>query len=136
MNNANDILLVYDKQCPACDFYCELVQIRASVGTLQLIDAREDTELLQRITAAGHDIDEGMVLIVRDQLYYGADAIHRLALLGTRNGLFNRLASWTFRSEQRSRLLYPALKYCRNLLLKLLGRTRINNLNIPGNDRF
>ena len=91
---------------------------------------------MQRITAAGYDIDEGMVLIVDNQLYYGADAIHRLALLSTNNGLFNRFASWTFRSKQRSRLLYPALKVFRNLLLKSLGKTRINNLNTPGNDRF
>jgi hypothetical protein len=70
------------------------------------------------------------------ELYYGADAIHALALMGTNRGFFNRLAFWTFRSQAASRVFYPVLRACRNLLLKTLGRTRINNLGIPGNDRF
>jgi hypothetical protein len=28
------------------------------------------------------------------------------------------------------------LRACRNLLLKFLGRMKINNLGVPGNDRF
>ncbi len=136
MNEHADIYLVYDKQCPACDYYCNLVRIRESVGALKLVDAREGDALLQRISAAGYDIDEGMVLIIGEQMYYGADAIHRLAMLGTKTGLFNRLAYWSFRSPKRSRLLYPILKAGRNLLLKVLGRTRINNLGVENNERF
>lgn len=130
------IQLVYDTECPMCDFYCRLVRIRESVGELELVDAREGGELLERITAAGLDVDEGIVLIVDDEMYYGADGIHRLALMGTRSGVFNRLAYWSFRSRRLSRVLYPVLKAGRNLLLKLLGRTRINNLGLPDNERF
>jgi predicted DCC family thiol-disulfide oxidoreductase YuxK len=131
-----DILLIYDKQCPACDFYCNLVRIRESVGRLVLVDARDSTPIMDEITATGLDIDQGMVLKVGDTLHYGDDAIHALALMGTRSGVFNRLAHWAFRSRRRARILYPALRACRNLLLKLLRRTKINNLDIPGNDRF
>ena len=35
-----------------------------------------------------------------------------------------------------SRILYPALRTCRNLLLKVMGRTKINNLRVTGNERF
>ncbi|MGH8665763.1 MAG: hypothetical protein ACREUX_15990 [Burkholderiales bacterium] len=34
--------------------------------------------LMDEITAAGLDIDQGMVLKLRGQMYYGADAIHVL----------------------------------------------------------
>lgn len=136
MSERPPVLLVYDRQCPACEFYCRLVRIRESVGELRLVDARDDSEAMERVTAAGLDIDEGMVLIIGDRLWYGPDAIHTLALLGTRSGLFNRLAWWSFRTEARARRLYPLLKACRNLLLKLLRRTRINNLGVAGNDRF
>ena len=91
---------------------------------------------MREITAAGLDIDEGMVLKVGDQLYYGADAINRLSLMSTRTGLFNRLSYWCFKSPRASRLLYPVLKACRNLLLKILRRTRINNLGLDANTRF
>ena len=92
--------------------------------------------LLYDAEVKGLDIDDGMVLKVGDRLYYGADAIHALSLLGTRSGVFNRVAFWTFRSRRVARVLYPALRAGRNLVLKLLGRTRINNLVRPGRDRF
>jgi len=131
-----EILLVYDKQCPACDFYCNLVRIRESVGELKLVDARDSSEVMDEITRMGLDIDQGMVLKIGDQIYYGEDAIHALTLLGTRSGFFNRINFWVFRSERMSKVLYPVFKLFRNLLLKALRVTKINNLGIPGNDRF
>ena len=131
-----DIFLVYDRQCPMCEYYCTLSRVRESAGRLVLVDARDGGPLMDEITGAGLDIDDGMVLKVGDRLYYGADAIHALSLLGTRSGVFNRLAFWTFRSRRVARVLYPALRAGRNLVLKLLGRTRINNLVRPGRDRF
>lgn len=130
------ILLVYDKQCPACEFYCSLARIRADVGDLKLVDARDGGPVMKEITTAGLDIDQGMVLKVGTQLYYGADAIHALSLMSTRTGFFNRLTYWCFRSRGAARLLYPVLRAMRNLLLKILAKTKINNLKLPGNDRF
>ncbi|NNF68028.1 MAG: DUF393 domain-containing protein [Gammaproteobacteria bacterium] len=130
------IFLIYDKECPACDFYCNLVRIRESVGELVLVDAREGGEIMTEITAAGLDIDQGMVLKTGDRLYYGSDAIHALSMLGTRSGLFNRISYWMFRSDRVSRIMYPILRSGRNILLKLLGRTKINNLDFPDNERF
>ncbi len=91
---------------------------------------------MSEITAAGLDIDQGMVLKVGDRLYYGADAIHMLSLLGTRSGVFNRLSYWVFRSRRLSGIVYPVLRTGRNLLLKSLGKTKINNLEQQGNERF
>jgi predicted DCC family thiol-disulfide oxidoreductase YuxK len=131
-----EILLVYDTQCPACDIYCRLVRIRESVGHLERVDARQRTEIMEEITARGLDIDQGMVLKLDEELYYGADAIHALALISSRSDLFNRFNYWAFRSNRRARWCYPVLRFFRNLLLKLLGRTKINNLGTPGNNRF
>lgn len=136
MDEPADIIVVYDKECPACDYYCNLVGIRETVGRLVLVNARDGEPIMDEITARGLDIDQGMVVKVGSELYYGPDAIHVLARMGTNSGFFNRLSYWTFRSKAMSRVLYPILKSLRNLLLKVLGRTKINNLNIDGNDRF
>jgi predicted DCC family thiol-disulfide oxidoreductase YuxK len=136
MAAGDPILLVYDKQCPACDLYCNLARIRADVGDLTLVDARDGGPEMEEITRAGLDIDQGMVVKVGTQLYYGADAIHALSLMSTRTGFFNRLAFWSFRSRRAARILYPVLRAMRNFLLKLLGKTKINNLRVAGNDRF
>lgn len=132
----NKILLVYDKQCPACDNYCQLVRVRESIGQLELVDAREQSDVMNEVTAMGLDIDQGMVLKLDGQIYYGADAIHVLSLIGTRSGFFNRINYWLFRSKVASRILYPVFKCLRKLLLKILGVTKINNLGISGNDKF
>jgi predicted DCC family thiol-disulfide oxidoreductase YuxK len=117
MSKTQDILLVYDKECPACDYYGKLAMI-------------------EEITAAGLDIDQGMVLKVGDKLYYGSDALHSLSLMSTRSGVFNRLSYVFFGSKRLSAMIYPVLRSCRNLLLKILGKAKINNLEIPDNDRF
>ncbi|KAF0808871.1 hypothetical protein A167_02338 [Alcanivorax sp. S71-1-4] len=130
------IYLVYDTECPACDQYCRLVRIRESAGELVLVDARAPGPLMDEITAAGLDIDQGMVLKLDHQLYYGADAIHMLALLGSPSGLFNRFNRRLFGSRHLSRVLYPLLRACRNLLLKILRKTRINNLDLKERERF
>jgi hypothetical protein len=67
------------------------------------------------------------------QLYYGADAIHTLALIGSRSGILNRLNYWLFKSKVISVALYPLLKASRNLLLKVLKKTKINNLKKKSN---
>ena len=136
MSANREILLVYDKECPACDFYCHLVRIRETVGELKLVDAREPGPAMETITSARLDIDQGMVLIIGSEMHYGSDAIHMLAMLGTRSGFFNRLAYQVFRSKRVARILYPVLRSCRNLLLKILRRTKINNLNLADNERF
>lgn len=130
------VVLVYDKECPACHAFCIRTRINESIGELVLVDAREESLYRDEITDLGWDIDQGMVVKVDDQLYYGSDAIHTLSLMSSRSGLFNRLNYWVFRSKTLSHILYPLLKAGRNLLLKILGKTKINNLDIDGNEKF
>jgi len=130
------VLLIYDKECPACNAYCQVVRIRQSVGELKLINARDDSDIIQQVTARGLDIDQGMLLVMGDSWYYGSDAIHMLALLSSRAGVFNRFNYWLFKSAVVAKYLYPLLRSCRNFLLKLLGKRKINNLGVSGNDRF
>ncbi|MBI3527386.1 MAG: DUF393 domain-containing protein [Betaproteobacteria bacterium] len=131
-----EILLVYDKECPLCDAYCRMVRIRESVGTLRLVNARDASAVMNEITSQGLDIDQGMVLKVEDVLYYGSDAIHALSLMSSPSGVFNRVNYWIFRSKRLSGILYPVLRSFRNLLLKTLRKTKINNLQLRDNDRF
>ncbi len=128
--------LVYDKQCPACNYYCQLVRINETVASLTLIDARQNDPIMEKITAQGFDIDQGMVLVIDDTLYYGADAIQALALMSSQSGIFNRLNYQIFKYPIIAKNLYPLLRYGRNILLKLLGKTKINNLNLENNQHF
>ncbi len=131
-----EIVLLYDHQCPVCDAYCRNVKVRPAEGALRILDARSPSEIRDEVTRRGLDIDQGMVLQTESGLYYGAEAIHQLALLGTRSDPFNLLNFLAFRSKWAAARLYPILRFFRNTLLKLLGRTKINNLSLPHNEKF
>lgn len=131
-----DILLVYDKECPACNNYCQFIRIREDLGDLKIVDARENSKVRDEITEMGLDIDQGMVLKMGGQIYYGSDAIHTLALISSRSGVFNCVNYWIFKSKVLSSCFYPVLRTCRNLLLKILGKSKINNLGLSGNVKF
>lgn len=122
------IILVYDGDCPVCRNYTQHLSIKQAAGTFELLNARDSPQILKEINAAQLDMDEGFVLKINDRFYHGADAIHTLALLSTRTGIFNRVNFLIFRSKVLSRLLYPMLKSGRTLLLAILGNTKLNNL--------
>lgn len=124
----NDVWLLYDGECPICKTYCKYIRIRETVGRLHLVDARQPSALLDEITEAGLDIDQGMVLKFKGTIYYGSDAIHILTLLSTPVGIFNRLNYYFFSSRIGANIFYPLGKAFRTLLLKLLGIQYIENL--------
>lgn len=130
---SDKVVIVYDTECPICAFYCRRVAPHA--GEIELVDARTDTRFLPEITARGWDIDEGMVVKVGGKFYYGPEAIHQLALASEGKGVVGPL-SRLLRSRSSALRLYPAFRNLRNGLLKLLGRTRINNLRRANYNRF
>jgi len=104
-----------------------MVRIKESIGELVLVDARTNSKIMQEITKAGLNIDQGMVLKMNSNLYYGPDAIHALSLISSRNGIFNRVNYWLFRTKVLSNICYPILRSMRNLLLKLLSKTKLDS---------
>jgi predicted DCC family thiol-disulfide oxidoreductase YuxK len=126
----NEIWLVYDGECPVCNTYCQYIRIKEAVGTLHLVDARKPSAIMDEITAAGLDIDQGMVVKFKNVIYYGADAIHMLTLLSTPSGVFNRINYVIFSTKIGANLFYPLGKAFRNMVLKVLGIQYIENLKI------
>jgi predicted DCC family thiol-disulfide oxidoreductase YuxK len=122
-----DVWLVYDGECPICRTYCVRARIQDTVGRLHLVDARQPGPLMDEITAAGLDIDQGMVVKLDGVLYYGPEAMRVLTLMATRAGWFNRVSRWFFGGD-RSRFSYPVAKAFRNVLLRALGISWIDNL--------
>jgi predicted DCC family thiol-disulfide oxidoreductase YuxK len=129
-NPQDDVWLVYDGECPVCKTYCKYIRIREAVGRLHLIDAREPSPIMDEITAAGLDIDQGMVVKFKNAIYYGPDAIYMLTLLSTPSGFFNRINYYVFSTKVGSKIFYPIGKAFRTLLLKVLGIKYIENLKL------
>ncbi len=123
------IYLIYDGECPLCNTSAKALKIRKAVGTLHLINARENHPIMQEINSANLNIDKGMVVKFNDTLYHGAEAQHILAIIGSDNDFFNRINVWLFRSKTRAHLLYPIFRTFRNILLWLNKTSKVNNLD-------
>lgn len=122
------VWLVYDGQCPICNGTANALKIKAAVGNLILVNAREPHPIMDELKLANMNIDEGMVVKVNDVLYHGADAQYILAMIGTDEDWFNRLNVILFSNKMVAKLIYPILKQIRNLVLKIKGISKINNL--------
>ena len=123
------LTLVYDGECPLCRQFVRLQRLRRDVGELALIDARQESAARCELSEQGIDLDEGVALRIDERWFHGGEALHRLALMSTGSGLFNRLMARLFASPERTARLYPWLRRGRALLLRLLGRGPIDNLH-------
>jgi len=125
-----EVYFVYDGDCPICHYAAHALRIRQQVGPLSLVNAREDAThpVLASVTARGFDLDAGMVLVLGDDYYHGADALEVMGRLGAPSGWFNRVNSTLFRSRFLARLCYPFMRAGRNAVILWRGVPKLRNL--------
>jgi len=116
------INIYYDGACPFCSHYVRYLRLQKTAGEVVLTDVRTDKPSLQRLTQAGFDLDQGMVVEIEGRRLGGADAMQALALMSTCSGWFNKVQYTIFAHRCLALLLYPLLRLGRNLTLLLLGR--------------
>ncbi len=102
-----------------------MTRLQKAVGSVELIDARSDHILVGEIKRLGYDLNQGMIARYQGIDYFGADCLHLLSLLSSKAGWMNRLTSMAFANERIARKSYPVLRTGRNLVLRLLGRRKI-----------
>src|SRR5215469_9751792 len=117
--------IVYDGECPFCSRYVKMLRLRDTIGPTGLVNARSAHPVVEFLRAKHVDLDNGMAFVYNGVVAVGDECIHKIALLSTASDRFNRLNRWIFRSETRSRLVYPVLRCGRNTTLRLLGRRKI-----------
>lgn len=110
--------LVYDGACPFCSRFATMVRLRAAVGAVELINAREGGPAIERLRAKGIDLDQGNVFTYGGRDYVGPEAMHAIAALTGLDGVFGRMIAWMIGSPARARVLYPILRGLRNLALR------------------
>ncbi|MBX2886801.1 MAG: DUF393 domain-containing protein [Granulosicoccus sp.] len=125
-SGASSISIIYDGECPVCTAYVRHVRLRQNFSQIKLVNARENLEIAQRYRDKGMSLDDGMVVLLDDSEFYAADAINVIALLSSSSGLFNRLNALIFRHQPVAKIFYPLMKSGRALLLRMLGRSKID----------
>ncbi len=128
------VYFVYDGECPICSYAAHALRIQSHVGPLHLVNARENysSSILAAINARGLDLDAGMVLVLGDSYYHGAEALELMARLGAPSGLFNRINALLFRNRFIAATAYPLMRSTRNALIRLSGTPNLKNLQAAG----
>ena len=113
--------LIYDGECPLCRNYAQYLDVRRTLGNLELVNAWDGGPLVDEIRARGYNLNEGMVLKLDGRHYFSSDALHILALLSSRRGLFSLANRLLFGTPGAAWAAYPLLKLGRRLLLRVKG---------------
>lgn len=117
--------ILYDGECPVCSNYVDFLQFKEEVGEVVLMDCRAHPDIVSEARARGYDLNDGMILVLNGQLFYGDKAVQKIAQSSNRQGFFNRLQSTVFQYDAAAKAFYPVLVIGRKALLKILGRSKI-----------
>lgn len=117
--------IVYDGDCPFCSSYVGMLRLRATVGPVELIDARSGDPRVAAFAAQGFSADTGMIVRHRDDVLHGAEAMRLLTLLSETRGPLSWLLRQMFRHPRAALPCYRVLAAGRRLTLRLMGRRPI-----------
>jgi predicted DCC family thiol-disulfide oxidoreductase YuxK len=117
--------VIYDGECPFCTTYVEYCHLQDAFPGVVLTNAREIPDRVAAFRADGMDVDQGMIVIYGDAVYYGDRAMGLLAHISRSGALLQGILRFLFRWPAIAVPVYVLLRSGRNLTLALLGRKKI-----------
>ena len=120
---SNKILFIYDGECPFCNSFAQLLELKSSLPSLEILDGRKDLALLTGLFSQGYDLNKGAILIKDKEILHGSDAINWICseIKEPSNSLLEILRI-IFSSKKRTNLFFPFLLWGRRLLLTIKGK--------------
>ena len=120
---SDKILFIYDGECPFCNHFAQLLELKSRIPSLQVLDGRENLEQLTKLYKLGYDLNNGAILIINGKIKHGADAINWICSeLKEPNDSLLEVLRIIFISNKRSMLLFPFLLWGRRILLTVKGK--------------
>ena len=109
---------VYDGECPFCNQFAELLELKSKVNNISIIDARKNPELVKDLLSKGFDIDQGAVLLNDDKIFHGHEAINTICnQINEPSSNLLKILTITFKSSKRAKFIFPFLVTARRLAL-------------------
>jgi len=115
------LTLIYDGGCLFCRNFAVRSELSGGVRGLQIIDGRDDHIQRQQLRERGFALANGAVLIEGQTIWHGSAAIAELCRRMEPSDQLLGLLQGMFRDDARSKILYPALLFARQVALNLRG---------------
>ena len=118
----SNFTFIYDGECPFCNHFAELLEIKSKIENIQILDARKNLSLINTLQKKGFDIDKGAILLKDDYIYHGAEAINIVCQqINNPSSSLLRILSTLFKSNKRTKLVFPFLIRARRFALIAKG---------------
>ena len=109
---------IYDGECPFCNHFAELLEIKSKLNNIKILDGRKNLTLIKSLLDKGYDIDKGAILLKDEDIFHGADAINAICKqINYPSSSLLLLLSRIFNSNKRTKILFPLLIRARRLAL-------------------
>ena len=112
------LTFIYDGQCPFCNHFAELLELKSKIKNISILDGRKNPDLIKDMFLKGYDLDKGAILLKDKDIFHGADAINTVCkLIKKPSSKLLDILSRTFKSSDRTRFIFPLLVRARRLAL-------------------
>ena len=118
----SDPTFIFDGECPFCNHFAQLLEIKSNIPGIKIQNARINSEHIP----FEYDLDsQGAILLVDGQFLYGPEAINWVcSQINTPSDNLLKVLSLVFLSKSRSKNLFPLLLIARRILLLFKGVPR------------
>jgi predicted DCC family thiol-disulfide oxidoreductase YuxK len=116
----NKIILYYDKQCPFCSKYANLLKLKENFE-ITLKDARENLDEIA-LLCGNLNINDGFIVLYKDNCFQGSKALEFLNNAVDKTTLLGKLHFLFKYDNSLSHLLYKLLFILRKIILFILGK--------------
>ena len=115
---ASNYNFIYDGECPFCNHFAELLEIKSRITNIKILDGRKNLTLIESLLEKGYDLDKGAILLKDEDIFHGADAINTICKqISDPSGSLLLLLSRVFKSNKRTKFIFPLLIRARRLAL-------------------
>ena len=112
------LTFIYDGECPFCNHFAELLELKSKIKDIKILDGRKNPELIKDLLNKGYDLDKGAILIKNKEIFHGANAINTICkLINQPSSRLLEILSTTFKSSKRTKFIFPFLVTARRLAL-------------------
>ena len=112
------LTFIYDGECPFCNHFAELIELRSKIKNISILDGRKNPELIKDLLNKGYDIDKGAILLMNKEIFHGASAINTICkLINQPSSKLLEILSKIFNSSKRTKFIFPFLVTARRLAL-------------------
>ena len=112
------LTFIYDGECPFCNHFAELLEIKSKINNISILDGRKNPELIKDLFNKGYDLDKGAILLKDKEIFHGANAINTICkLVKQPSSKLLEILSITFKSSKRTKFIFPFLVTARRLAL-------------------